>query len=512
MYQIPPVTPLSETPDSGVTFLLPLCVNQAQLNKILTAVFAGHYASGRGGTAFGEDASYIYPLLEAMAWINDPEGQGCWSADNALCQAVIDCLQSSNGDLGTFTACLAGKVLEDCLEALSNEILALDGDYLDVFDNPPSWQQMNAQHIADYGVDMPLPTIEFRLENCSLEYRWETQADWQIAGALSAANCPDLVGAQGPQGLQGLQGLPGIDGVDGVDGQDCDCGSIGQFNVTGSTDETPYTADNEICGGMLAWRDYAFAWANFILDQREAELSGAELVIRLVGMFPFLDPVASSLASFLAGLGEYGVALARVQINDPDFQTQYMCGIYNLVYPQGRYTQALHDAIADEYLTTIPDQTQLMDHMLWFIGWSKLNRVFEAGATEPSDTCELLCGNNSENPANLQVLAGTIYSVTDLGTAWEYIFQSELTTVSGLNRHWIWWDTENREPTSATNRGNATGPSNVGSVENTVALYWSTSQSPTWPLQTTFATVEGGRRWSTNANNNTIYWVVNINK
>lgn len=328
--------------------------------------------------------------------------------------------------MGAFTACLAGKVLEDCLETLANEILALAGDYLDVFDSQPSWQQMNAQHISDYGVDMPLPTIEFRLENCSLEYRWETQTEWQSAGVMSAENCASLVGPQGPQGPQGVQGLPGVDGVDGVDGQDCDCGNVGKFNVSGSTDETPYTSDNEICGGMLAWRDYAFDWANFIIDQREAELSGAELVIRLVGMFPFLDPLADSLASFLVGLGEYGVALARVQINDPDFQTDYMCSIYNLVYPAGRYTEALHGAIADEYLTTIPNQTQLMDHMLWFIGWEKLNRVFEAGTTEPSDTCELLCGDpvDPNNPLNLNVLKGEICSVTEITDGWRYTFVS----------------------------------------------------------------------------------------
>ena len=62
--------PQDDTPD-GV-FLFPVCTDRQTLTKILSVLYFGIFEAG-----YGDDPTVMYPILEAMAFMEDPENAPC---------------------------------------------------------------------------------------------------------------------------------------------------------------------------------------------------------------------------------------------------------------------------------------------------------------------------------------------------------------------------------------------------------------------------------------------------
>lgn len=291
----------------------------------------------------------------------------------------------------------------------------------------------------------PVSNFAIRVSNCILEYttdgiNWTPATGWD-ASCFEGPQGPIGPAGEsitGPQGPQGIQGPPGVDGVDGAD---CVCPET-PIDIGGSTETTPFTSDNEICGGMLQWRETLWNYANYFLDVKEDQQNAGLVAARVVALFPFLLTLESDLVDLFDALTSAVISNMRVLINDPVFMDEYLCGAYNLVYPAGSYTLALHEAFADA--TLVPPITtgqQLMDHVLWLVGYERMNKAFRIGALEPSDACSITCEPEPDpgNPLNLEILNGEICSVIDLGNgAYRYTFLSLYNDGNrGTMGHWI---------------------------------------------------------------------------
>lgn len=75
--------------------------------------------------------------------------------------------------------------------------------------------------------------VQFRVEDCDLQWRENSDADWisigNVCGADGVPGTPGTDGIDGTNGVDGgdgtngSNGTNGVDGIDGVDGTDCDC-------------------------------------------------------------------------------------------------------------------------------------------------------------------------------------------------------------------------------------------------------------------------------------------------
>lgn len=338
---------------------------------------------------------------------------------------------------------------------------------------------------------------EFRINNCILEYSYDGVTWAPVAGWESfAAAC--FTGPAGPPGADGEdgQGVTGVvvntldcgtsatgslasgvltlgiprgcdgAGITGVVVNTLDCnatatGSLAGGVLTlgiprgcdgadalpplippGTVEPAPTGNDNEICGGVLEMTSYLFDYANYWLDLREAESNGAKVVVRLIGLFPFLEPLEDSILELLSAMGDYGISLLRTQVNDPDFQQEYRCGLYNLIYPMGTYTEAFHDAISNGTVPfPIPNQKAWMDYMLYTVGYQRLNTMYQIGTAAPSDVCEVLCASDYDwtrnydftgtPPANWHPYSGNVFT--------EYGLRGGLPYFSGSNIENLYW-------------------------------------------------------------------------
>lgn len=76
-------TPQDSTPDGN--FLFPVCTDRETLRKILSVLYFGIFEAG-----YGDDPTVMFPILEAMAFMQDPE--------NAPCVSVLGLNEASTTD------------------------------------------------------------------------------------------------------------------------------------------------------------------------------------------------------------------------------------------------------------------------------------------------------------------------------------------------------------------------------------------------------------------------------
>lgn len=308
--------------------------------------------------------------------------------------------------------------------------------------------------LADGG-NCPAVIKDIRVNNCNLEITYDG-VTWVNAGSLSEC------------AIEGPPGPPGADGqgIDQVTVNTLECDQVATAALNGglltlgiprgcngadalpplvppeTIDPAPVGSDNEICGGVLAMTEYLFDYANYWLDVREAESAGASVALRLVGLFPFLAPLQEAIANLALAITDYGLALLRVQVNDPDFQNQYRCGIYSLVYPEGRYSESLHDVFADSTIPIpLPDQQSFMDYLLYTLGYARANTMYLVGTTNPSDVCEALCAPSYDWVRDYDFTQGAVPGfVKHSGNQWTVLgLQGGLPYFQGSNIENLYW-------------------------------------------------------------------------
>jgi len=251
--------------------------------------------------------------------------------------------------------------------------------------------------------------IEFRLNDCVLEYRlnagaWQPVAGWQssagqcFTGPQGPAGPP---GPEGPQGPRGLQGVPGPQGPAGPPGPPGPPGPQGPPGPAGTEAAQPETADQfeKHCGGIKSVVEYARALADDFLNVWQAGMSGAQLFSALTAPFADLFPefMLWDIALAASQLARDAVA-ASVNQAAMEQERRYW---YNLTKLDMSWTRSLYDvgtgAVASALLPNAPGRW-LLRQMVKGMGYSKSNDKYRLGLRNPVPVTE--CEDQEYEPCS----------------------------------------------------------------------------------------------------------------
>lgn len=200
--------------------------------------------------------------------------------------------------------------------------------------------------------------IEFRVEDCDLQYRTEVDGEWtslgDVCGATGAPGADGVDGTNGVDGENGVDGTDGIDGVDGApgaDGSDCDCE---EFNhVPTPTNPEGSSNDQTSC-------NIAAGISEYLRDKEIFALSEATTAVGIVTAV--MGVVASIIAAVVTGGLAAPAIIAAVtvfinvllaadggerdaQIADDSFWNSMSCCIFCALRPEKDITPTLQSDI-----------------------------------------------------------------------------------------------------------------------------------------------------------------------
>lgn len=210
------------------------------------------------------------------------------------------------------------------------------------------------------------PMLEFRVEDCDLQYREGAEDEWislgNVCGADGEDGAPGADGADGEDGADGSDGAPGPagpEGPPGQDGEDCECGQIpaptppeGQTDTQTSCNIAGNIVDNILRQSIQEAK-----------DANDNNLSNGQFVIRLVGTLGAIAGggivvgimtgiVSALLGAVIGSLESFTEALA-----DDLFWADLRCMVYCALQPESDIDEAIRGEIvsaisASDYVGT----------------------------------------------------------------------------------------------------------------------------------------------------------------
>jgi len=200
--------------------------------------------------------------------------------------------------------------------------------------------------------------IEFRIEDCDLQYRTSPTEDWISLGNICGADgadgadgAPGENGAPGEDGTDGEDGAPGAPGAPGADGEDCDCEDFGEIPTPNNPPDTD--DDGTAC-------NIAAGIAEYLRDQQRKSVELAESGVAIVIAIETL--AAAIVAAVFTGGAAWPLIVVAVGIfmnviiaadtgemnsmmEDDSFWAKMACSIYCVIRPNKDITPELQAEI-----------------------------------------------------------------------------------------------------------------------------------------------------------------------
>lgn len=208
-------------------------------------------------------------------------------------------------------------------QSLGQARAMLRADYWQGSESDIEAAQKNADDYIEMLMGATVPPIEFRLNECELEFRF-TNGDWTSLGNVCGADgAQGIQGEQGEQGLQGIQGVQGEQGYQGIQGVQGIQGEAGADGAAGNVVSlTPVTTNNpstdynavrcSIAVGVGQWLVDKF---NDTLDTIEAASDTISAVDAIMVIFPPAYIFGDGVLDLVNELVEAGVNVIRALLD-----------------------------------------------------------------------------------------------------------------------------------------------------------------------------------------------------
>lgn len=243
---------------------------------------------------------------------------------------------------------------------------------LEALDQPDTWlgtpeqidaarQQVNAI-MAAFMELCEEPMLEFRVEDCDLQWRESSDEEWislgNVCGADGEPGEPGPqgeAGPEGPKGDTGDTGPAGATGPAGPAGDDCNCDTIHYETPDNPPDTDDDQSSCNIAGGLAAYI------RQIEQDTIDAQSGTAGLAVKIgtvagaiaAGIFtggaawPLIVAAAGALIDFVIEHDE-----SQTVVDDDEFWDAMACQIYCALKPNKDITDSLKTTIADAIRAT----------------------------------------------------------------------------------------------------------------------------------------------------------------
>lgn len=310
---------------------------------------------------------------------------------------------------------------------------------LEVLDQSDTWQgtedeiraareQVNQLMLAF--MQMCEETVaEFRIDDCDLQWRENSDSDWISLGNVCGADGADgATGATGAAGATGSTGATGATGEPGEKGDKGDC--CGVDDVT-----TPTTSDNATFCGMAT---YFVKWHNDewtdIMQREQAAADVADAIAGAVDAIPGIGILLSpftAVAHEVADLADATIDTYLAQV-DTEFLEKVQCDLYCDLKAAGTYSAALVTSWAQGIED---DAGLLLGQRLWgrfakLYTDAEITKRFSVGAEVPFDDCETLCEECADAEA-IRIYAICNGTLGGTETDWDGEFLTVDATLAG---------------------------------------------------------------------------------
>lgn len=355
--------------------------------------------------------------------------QSC-QPESGICQAIIDALSQSGGDMELFIAKLAIIIAQDCTQLVVDQLLALVYDFagrivreIGVFTDDTE----ASAWFAGYGVEF-VPEL-FRQVGDDLERSLDNGNTWAVVyDGASAPPIADVVAVEGanadaawnaatriltltlPRGSDGADGADGAPGVNGAKGDKGDKGDAGTVTNSEPADTTEPNNNDTRCGVALrvaggvfdVYDDNVVGAAN---SATQAAAVGA--ILTTIGTYAtglgfaaqlIIGGVVNALAANLIALGSASAANALNNAERDKARANLYCALKNAGV--NNISQSVIDSwksgnnTGDNALNTTG--ASLLNNTIDSMGVGLLKQTGLVGALEPSATCDAAydCGDD----------------------------------------------------------------------------------------------------------------------
>lgn len=273
------------------------------------------------------------------------------------------------------------------------------------------------------------PMFEMRVTpECVLEYSTDDGVNWHPVpgwadyalacfvgppGADGADGAPGEPGPPGADGLPGIPGAPGEPGADGADGApgepgppgadgadgepgppgECDCEPPNQPPQPPDPETSEEDANAEFCGIAEQLVDRLRAYSDDIIASAAANLSGAQMLINLIGATLIGDIIVDNILSFWVSGIQVGYASWQAVVNSTQVQDDLKCAWYCVIKRNGGFNVSMWSEWKDEYLNgdySHPVDLLYVEQFIdLFNGWDANHWNAQASISDPSNNCEL---------------------------------------------------------------------------------------------------------------------------